>query len=120
MPGLLDMIGAQAAPKVAEMFMVGKPKGLVEQGNINILARPKVRMPDGGIATVHSMSFSDDSGNEILVPMISPDGKILNENQAIELYRKTKQHLGKFKTPEAASAYAEKLHLQQADYYGVK
>lgn len=117
------MAAAQAAKdaaKAAEMFIVGKPKGLVEGGNINILARPQVKLPDGAIATVRSMSFSDDTGNEILVPTVSPDGKILTEKQAIDLYYKTGQHLGKFKTPDAASAYAQKLHEQQAQYYGVK
>lgn len=123
MPGLLNMAAAQAAKdaaKAAEMFIVGNPKGLVEGGNINILARPQVKLPDGTIATVRSMSFSDDTGNEILVPTVSPDGKILTEKQAIDLYYKTGQHLGKFKTPDAASSYAQKLHEQQAQYYGVK
>lgn len=120
MPGLLDIIGSNAAPKLPELFVVGKPKGIVETGNINILARPQVKLPDGSVATVRSMSFSDDSGNEILVPTVSPDGKLLSEKQAIDLYYKTGQHLGKFKTPEAASSYAEKLHNQQAKYYKVK
>jgi hypothetical protein len=120
MPGILDMIPMPTSSPAAELFIVGKPKGIVEKGNINILARPQVKLPDGSIATVRSLSFSDDTGNEILIPTVSPDGKIMSEREAIDYYYKTGQHLGKFKTPDAASSYAEKLHQQQAKYYGVK
>lgn len=120
MAGLLDMAGASAAKEAAKMFMVGKPKGLVEAGNIDILARPQVKLPDGSVATVHSMSFEDDDGNEVLVPMISPDGKMMSQNEARAFYKKTGQHLGKFKNPDVATSYAEKLHEQQAEYYGIK
>jgi len=121
MVGLLGMIGAEAASKPAspELFVVGKPKGLIETGNINVLARPQVKLPDGKVATVHSMSFGRD-GQEILVPMISPDGKLMSQDEAIALYDKTGQHLGKFETPVAATEYAEKLHNQQKKYYRIK
>jgi hypothetical protein len=120
MPGILDMIGSQAAPAPAELFVVGKPKGLLEAGNINVLDRPKVKLPDGGVATVHSMSFQDKNGDEVLVPMVSPDGKMMSQSEAVALYYKTGQHLGKFKTPDLATDYAMKLHDQQAQYYGIK
>jgi hypothetical protein len=120
MPGILDMIGTQASPATAELFVVGKPKGLLESGNINILDRPKVKLPDGSVATVHSMSFEDNNGNEVLVPMISPDGKMLSQAEAKQLYKDTGQHLGKFKNPDLATDYAMKLHDQQAKYYGIK
>lgn len=122
MAGLLGMIGAEAAskPAAAELFVVGKPKGLIEAGNINVLARPQVKLPDGSVATVHSMSFEDKNGNEVLVPMISPDGKVMSQDEAIAFYNKTGQHLGKFKNPNLATDYAIKLHNQQAKYYGIK
>ena len=120
MPGILDMIGTQASPAAAELFVVGKPKGLLESGNINILDRPKVKLPDGSVATVHSMSFEDKNGNEVLVPMISPDGKMMSQDEAIAFYNKTGQHLGKFKDPDVATEYAVKLHEQQAKHYGIK
>jgi hypothetical protein len=121
MAGILDLIGGQTPPSApAEMFVVGNPEGLLEPGNINILARPQVKLPDGSVATVHSMSFQDKDGNEVLVPMVSPDGKMMTQKQAVEFYYKTGQHLGKFKSPEVATSYAERLHNQQAEYYGVK
>ena len=123
--GLLSAIGVSSkktedqTPK--EMFMVGNPSGLMAPGNINILSRPQVKLPDGSIATVHSMSFYDDKdGTETLVPMISPDGKLLSQDEARSLYYKTGQHLGKFDNPDDATTYAKKLHNQQAKYYGIK
>lgn len=124
MAGLLDILATQPAASTAkppEMFVVGKPKGLLATGNINVLARPQVKLPDGKVATVHSMSFYDDKdGSETLVPMISPDGKLLTQDQAKALYYETGQHLGKFETPNLATKYAMKLHNQQKKYYGIK
>ncbi|CCM77129.1 hypothetical protein [Rhizobium mesoamericanum] len=62
------------------------------------------------------MSFNED-GKEILVPTVSPDGKLLDENQAIDLYHRTGQHLGIFDNPEDATIYAQTLHNQQDQMY---
>jgi hypothetical protein len=90
--------------------------GMVERGNIDLSKRPVVKNPDETISTVRSMSFREGQ-NEVLVPTVSDDGKILSNDQAIALYRKTGKHLGKFLSPESATAYAKKLHEQQAEYY---
>jgi hypothetical protein len=90
-----------------------KPAGLLEAGNIDLTKRPRVKNPDGSISTVRSMSFEEE-GREILVPTVSPDGKILTDQQAIDLYHRTGQHLGIFKNADAASAYAQQLHEAQA------
>jgi hypothetical protein len=101
----------QAAPERAP------PEGLLTPGNIDLNARPTVKNPDGSISTVLSMSFEQD-GQEVLVPMVSDDGKILSEEQAIQQYERTGKFLGKFATPDAATAYAERLHEDQAVQYG--
>jgi hypothetical protein len=91
-------------------------EGRIEAGNIDLANRPQVKNADGTVSTVRSMSFEED-GKEVLVPTVSPDGRILSDQQAIDLYHQTGQHLGKFDTPEHADAYAQALHQSQERYY---
>ena len=41
----------------------------------------------------------------------------MSEEEAIQTYYRTGRHLGIFKTPDEATAYAQKLHDQQARQY---
>lgn len=89
--------------------------GLVVPGNINLNARPLVRNADGTISTVRSISISED-GKEILLPTVSADGAmVLSDEAAIAQYRETGQHLGIFRSPQAATAYAKALHEREAE-----
>src|SRR5262249_45246153 len=47
---------------------------------------------------------------EVLLPLVSDDGKILTEKQAIAQYEKTGKSLGKFDSKQAANSYAKTLH----------
>lgn len=93
-----------------------KPQQNFGMGNIDLNNRPTVNNPDGTISTVRSMSFNMD-GKEILVPTVSDDGRILTDDEAVDQYRRTGKYLGIFNTPQEATAYAEKLHLDQQNQY---
>lgn len=95
----------------------GNYSGLITAGNIDLAKRPVVNLPDGSIATVRSMSFENSKGQEVLVPTVSPDGRILTNHEAMDLYRRTGKHLGIFDNPEDADAYAEALHQAQDKFY---
>lgn len=91
----------------------GDWKGLREGGNLDLNQRPDVELPDGSSASVYSMSVEID-GDEVLIPRVSEDGRLMTEVEAIDEYQKTGNHLGKFDSPEDATKYAMGLHEQQA------
>jgi hypothetical protein len=91
--------------------------GLIELGNIDLYSRPRVDNGDGTYSTVRSMSFGDENGREILIPTVSDDGRIMSDDEAINNYYQTGKHLGIFNSPDAATAYAKRLHELQEQYY---
>lgn len=88
-----------------------------EVGNINLFNRPVVKNDDGSISTVRSMSFGDGN-REVLVPTVSNDGRIMTDEEAIQNYFNTGQHLGKFSNLNKATNYAQMLHVMQDMFYG--
>lgn len=82
-------------------------------GNIDLRNRPRVQNADGSISTVRSISINED-GKEILIPTVSPDGRILSDDDAVDLYHRTGQHLGKFSTQTAADSAAGAIHDSEA------
>ncbi|HKE43893.1 MAG TPA: diguanylate cyclase [Steroidobacteraceae bacterium] len=92
---------------------------LITPGNIDLFAQPRVRNADGSISTVDSIGVELD-GKEVLLPTVTPDGRHfvgdpqVVQQQAVDEYRKTGQHLGIFRTAAASDAYAERLHRQYA------
>jgi hypothetical protein len=100
-------------------IQAGQPvdaSGMVEPGNIDLTKRPRVQNADGSVSTVRSMGVNID-GKEVLVPTVSDDGRIMSDQEAIDTYRRTGRHLGKFSSPAAADAYAQNLHLAQEKLY---
>jgi hypothetical protein len=92
-------------------------EGVLEGGNINLADRPHVQNQDGSISTVRTISVGVE-GKEVLIPTVSEDGTIMSDEEAIAVYQRTGRHLGVFESPEAATAYAQKLHQQQAERLG--
>lgn len=87
----------------------------VEQGNIDLNNRPVIHNRDGSISTLDSISIGEN-GREVLIPTIV-NGKKVSDNDAINHYRKTGEHLGKFDSVDTANTYARALHETQARKY---
>ena len=91
------------------LYVVGpKPKGMVEEGNLDLSNRPILHNPDGTISSERSFSIGED-GKEVLIPKIV-NGKELSNEEAIAHYKKTGENMGKFKDVASADAYAERAH----------
>ena len=85
-------------------------------GNIDLNNRVVVANPDGSFSTEISFSVGFDEG-EVLLPTVI-GGHIVSEEEAIEHYLLTGEHLGVFSGPEEAERYAFWLHIRQETYYG--
>lgn len=117
-PLTLQKVGKQTVesqPK-KEPHDLSHAEGMLEKGNIDPYSRKVEHRPDGSIATVESFGVNMD-GKEVLLPRVI-DGKTVSVDAAIEHYKKTGQHLGKFDSPAHATAYAQKFHENQAAIYG--
>lgn len=91
----------------------------VELGNIDLYHRPQHQNPDGSTSTVRTMGYNV-GGLETNLPTIAPNGDLLHGRQALELFGRTGQHLGRYRTPEEAEIAAQALHLDQARMYGMR
>ena len=90
------------------------------KGNIDLTDRPILYNSDGSYSTVDSFSTNID-GREMLLPTIGRGqyGEPVRwtEDEAVQHYMDTGEHLGSFRTPAEADRYAQWLHNSQADYY---
>jgi hypothetical protein len=84
-------------------------------GNIDLNNRPVVPV-DGGYATVRSMGIGTNRG-ETLIPTVHPEGRIMSDEEAIDHFLRTGQHLGIFQTQGQADTYADRLHNAQESQY---
>ncbi len=92
------------------------PQGMIAPGNIDLSNRPVVHNPDGSISTVRSISFSDESGREILIPTVRVGlDRVMTNDEAIAYYQQTGQFLGVFDNAKDADAYGVAVHNQQAN-----
>lgn len=118
---------AKTREKLAKLLLrqieVGSAMGVpyvMEGRNIDVEALPQVqnRIPgEGGISTVRSMGVNMD-GAETLIPTVI-EGQLAPtaeqaERDAINYYRRTGKHLGKYATPAASENAAQLLHEREA------
>ena len=89
---------------------------MVVPGNIDLDNRQVVVNTDGSVSTELSFSCEID-GLEVLLPTVV-NGEIVSEEEAIEHFLSSGEHLGMFRTPEDAEVYAYLLHLRQEERYG--
>lgn len=86
------------------------------EGNIDLSKRKPIQNSDGSVSTLESMSIGTDKG-EVLIPSISPDGRRMSEEEAIQHYEQTGQNLGTFDSPQSATSYAEQLSKDMGGRY---
>lgn len=78
------------------------------KGNIDLSSRPVAENEDGMVSTVRSITIEED-GKSVVIPTVV-DGKVVSDEDAIERYHSTGEHLGTFDNAQDADEYAEKLH----------
>jgi hypothetical protein len=88
---------------------------LVKPGNIDVNNRPVVENKDGSISTVRSISVEMDGKNIVLPTVIN--GQIVSDEEAVNHYRQTGEHLGIFSSSYAANKFARALHKEQDKTY---
>jgi hypothetical protein len=106
------------------------PPFLIEAGNIDLSNRPIVKNADGTYSTVRSITIPMDEGTPdeswFNIPTIGVTGERLytakpdgseDTSAALQEFLKTKQHLGRYKTRDAAIAAAQQIHEDQAKQY---
>tara|TARA_R110000823_G_scaffold315159_2_gene445947 strand:+ start:7897 stop:10626 length:2730 start_codon:yes stop_codon:yes gene_type:complete len=84
------------------------PPGLIEKENINLANRKQLNNADGTESTVSTMTVGMDDKTYLIPSVI--DGKRLSQKEAINHFKKTKEHMGAFKTLKDADLYDEALH----------
>lgn len=88
---------------------------IVVPGNIDLDNRQIVINEDGSVSTELSFSVEID-GLEVLIPTVI-NGEIVSQEEAIQHFLKTGEHLGMFSTTKEAEVYAYILHLRQQERY---
>lgn len=91
---------------------MGQQSGLIVPGNIDLSNRPRVPNQDGSISTVRSLGVNID-GREVLIPTVV-GGRVVSDDEAIREYKRTGKHLGIFSSPEASTAFGQRLHESEA------
>ena len=114
---VLKMYAHHEIPLLAKGGLVEKyaEGGPVTPGNLDLHNRPVVHNPDGSISTVRSITVGFGDKTYVLPTVVG--GKVVSNQEAIDHFKQTGEHLGVFGKPEDADAYAQRLHEDQAKEY---
>ena len=86
------------------------------KGNIDLRIKKPIKNKDGSISTVRTIGIEAD-GMYINIPTVI-NGKVVSNKEAVDHYRKTGKHLGKYKTRKERDAAARQLSINQGKRYG--
>lgn len=95
------------------------PEGVVVAGNIDLEARPIVENADGTVSTVLPFTIEEEDLHVLIPTVVDGPPRILTNDEAIDYYHFTGQHLGKFDTEAHAWIYAADLISAQNLYYTI-
>ena len=88
-------------------------KGILEPGNIDLAGRTRFDAGNGKQKTILGTSYNID-GVETLIPTVHPEtGEDMEEEEAINLFRKTGKHLGMYASPTDATAASRSMSENQ-------
>lgn len=104
-------------PSVESLYI--NASDVFEYGNINLTLRDFIKLKDGEIASLLSITILQQQFMSgaiapvkqafIVIPTINEDGVVLTDKQAKTLFESTGKHLGKFATQKIADTYAKEL-----------
>lgn len=87
------------------------------KGNIDLKIKKPIQNKDGSISTVRTIGIEAD-GMYVNIPTVI-NGKVVSDKEAVNHYRKTKKHLGKYKSREERDAAAKQLSIDQGKRHGL-
>jgi len=85
------------------------------KGNIDLQIKKPIKNKDGTISTVRTIGIEAD-GAYINIPTVI-GGKVVSDKEAVDHYRRTRKHLGKYKTRNERDAAARQLSKDQGRKY---
>jgi hypothetical protein len=97
---------------LVEKYAEGGP---VVPGNIDLHSRPVVRNADDSISTVLSITVGFGDKTYVLPRVVG--GKVVSNQEAIDHFRQTGEHLGAYDKQKDAEDYSQRLHEEQAKEY---
>ena len=116
--------GAEEQPRSLGAELVNQldqMEGMVEPGNIDLTERQGWVSPQGGVAHVPmSVTFAIDDPKagqkvHVVLPTLSKEGHAFPKTKEgnldlLDAFTRSQEHLGKFKTAEAAEQHAQRIH----------